>query len=188
MTAPLTDKIAQLEYVIREQMAEIDQLRAEVAALVDWIAGQKDALSARAAFRLPINIACSGRILPANAGLRPMCFRHRSQAYRSVLLHAPGRVDLGGERHGVRLNVGADIDYDGPRRSYAYRARVIFRSKPPKERSRNRCLREDRVSSANRHADKSRRALSYQPASAHHDALGGENQSDLGFRAPNHRN
>jgi len=65
---------------------------------------------------------------------------------------------------------------------------VIFRSKPPKERSRNRCLREDRVSSANRHADKSRRALSYQPASAHHDALGGENQSDLGFRAPNHRN
>ena len=46
MTAPLTDKIAQLEYVIREQMAEIDQLRAEVAALVDWIAGEKDALSA----------------------------------------------------------------------------------------------------------------------------------------------
>ena len=46
MTAPLTDKIAQLEYVIREQMAEIDQLRAEVAAPVDWIAGEKDALSA----------------------------------------------------------------------------------------------------------------------------------------------
>ena len=46
MTAPLTDKIAQLEYVIREQMAEIDQLRAEVDALVDWIAGEKDALSA----------------------------------------------------------------------------------------------------------------------------------------------
>ena len=46
MTAPLTDKIAQLEYVIREQMAEIDQLRAEVAGLVDWIAGEKDALSA----------------------------------------------------------------------------------------------------------------------------------------------
>src|SRR6516164_9651129 len=46
MTAPLTDKIAQLEYVIREQMAEIDQLRAEVAALVDWIAGGNDALSA----------------------------------------------------------------------------------------------------------------------------------------------
>ena len=46
MTAPLTDKIAQLEYVVREQMAEIDQLRAEVDALVDWIAGEKDALSA----------------------------------------------------------------------------------------------------------------------------------------------
>src|SRR6516165_7216075 len=40
------DQIAQLEYVIREQMAEIDQLRAEVDGLVDWIAGEKDALSA----------------------------------------------------------------------------------------------------------------------------------------------
>ena len=46
MTAPLTDKIARLEHVIREQMAEIDQLRGEVAALVDWIAGEQDALSA----------------------------------------------------------------------------------------------------------------------------------------------
>ena len=46
MTAPLTDKIAQLEYVIREQMREIDQLRAEVDGLVDWIAGGQDALSA----------------------------------------------------------------------------------------------------------------------------------------------
>ena len=45
MTSP-ADQIAQLEYVIREQMAEIDQLRAEVAGLVDWIAGEKDALSA----------------------------------------------------------------------------------------------------------------------------------------------
>jgi hypothetical protein len=46
MTAPLTDKIARLEHVIREQMAEIDQLRAEIGALVDWIAGGQDALSA----------------------------------------------------------------------------------------------------------------------------------------------
>jgi hypothetical protein len=40
------DKIAQLEYVIREQMEEINQLRAEIDGLVDWIAGEKDALSA----------------------------------------------------------------------------------------------------------------------------------------------
>jgi hypothetical protein len=40
------DQIAQLEYVIREQMREIDQLRTEIGALVDWIAGEKDALSA----------------------------------------------------------------------------------------------------------------------------------------------
>src|SRR6516164_4161362 len=45
MTSP-ADQIAQLEYVIREQMAEIDQLRVEIVALVDWIAGEKDALSA----------------------------------------------------------------------------------------------------------------------------------------------
>jgi hypothetical protein len=45
------DQIAQLEYVIREQMREIDQLRAEVDGLVDWIQGEKDALSAlRAAY------------------------------------------------------------------------------------------------------------------------------------------
>jgi hypothetical protein len=45
------DQIAQLEYVIREQMREIDQLRAEVDGLVDWIAGDQDALSAlRAAY------------------------------------------------------------------------------------------------------------------------------------------
>jgi hypothetical protein len=39
MPAPLSDKIAQLEHVIRTQMVEIDQLRAEVDGLVDWIAG-----------------------------------------------------------------------------------------------------------------------------------------------------
>ena len=53
MTAPLTDKIAQLEYVIREQMTEIDQLRAtvgqkdqELDGLVAWIAGDADAHAA----------------------------------------------------------------------------------------------------------------------------------------------
>src|SRR5262252_10338165 len=54
MTKPLlTDRVIQLEHVVREQMAEIDRLRAivdqrdaEIGALVDWIAGEKDALSA----------------------------------------------------------------------------------------------------------------------------------------------
>jgi hypothetical protein len=47
------DRIAQLEYVIREQMAEIDRLRAvvdrqghEIEDLVAWIGGEKNALSA----------------------------------------------------------------------------------------------------------------------------------------------
>jgi hypothetical protein len=117
-----------------------------------------------------------------------MCFRHRSKAYRSVLLHAPGRVDLGGERHGVRLNVGADIDYDGPRRSYAYRARVIFRSKPQKKDREIDAFAKIEFPAQAAAPTKGDRALSYQPASAHHDALGGESQSDLGFRWPNHRN
>ena len=40
------NQIARLEYVIREQMAEIDRLRAEVSNLVGWIMGDKDALTA----------------------------------------------------------------------------------------------------------------------------------------------
>ena len=39
------NQIARLEYVIREQMAEIDRLRAEVSNLVGWIMGDKDALT-----------------------------------------------------------------------------------------------------------------------------------------------
>jgi hypothetical protein len=48
-----TDQIAQLEYVVREQMAEIDRLRAaigqkdaELDDLVAWIAGDADAHAA----------------------------------------------------------------------------------------------------------------------------------------------
>ena len=39
------NQIARLEYVVREQMKEIDQLRAENQALVDWIMGDADALT-----------------------------------------------------------------------------------------------------------------------------------------------
>jgi hypothetical protein len=35
-------QIAQLEYVVREQMKEIDRLRAEVSNLVGWIMGDRD--------------------------------------------------------------------------------------------------------------------------------------------------
>ena len=40
-----SNQIARLEYVIREQMAEIDRLRAEVSNLVGWIMGDRDALT-----------------------------------------------------------------------------------------------------------------------------------------------
>jgi hypothetical protein len=39
------NQIARLEYVIRAQMKEIDRLRDEVANLLDWIMGDKDALT-----------------------------------------------------------------------------------------------------------------------------------------------
>jgi hypothetical protein len=69
MTAPLSDKIAQLEYVIREQMAEIDQLRAEVDGLVDWIAGEKDALSALQAVYVDPRSTPTNRIRAASSAI-----------------------------------------------------------------------------------------------------------------------
>ena len=45
MTAPPANQIARLEYVVREQMAEIDRLRTELSNLVDWVMGDKDALT-----------------------------------------------------------------------------------------------------------------------------------------------
>ena len=89
MTAPLTDKIAQLEYVIREQMAEIDQLRAEVDALVDWIAGEKDALSAlQAAYVDP-------RSTPTNkirAAASAIAYERSKPASVSVIVDFKSRV------------------------------------------------------------------------------------------------
>src|SRR6516165_2205391 len=89
MTAPLTDKIAQLEYVIREQMREIDQLRAEIGALVDWIAGEKDALSAlQAAYVDP-------RSTPTNkikAAASAIAYERSKPASVSVIVDFKSRV------------------------------------------------------------------------------------------------
>ena len=45
MTISPANQIARLEYVVREQMAEIDRLRTELSSLVDWVMGDKDALT-----------------------------------------------------------------------------------------------------------------------------------------------
>jgi hypothetical protein len=45
MTISPDHQIARLEYVVREQMAEIDQLRAEIDRLLGWINGDVDALT-----------------------------------------------------------------------------------------------------------------------------------------------
>ena len=88
MTSP-ADQIAQLEYVIREQMAEIDQLRAEVAGLVDWIAGGQDALSAlQAAYIDP-------RSTPTNkirAAASEIAYERSKPASVSVIVDFKSRV------------------------------------------------------------------------------------------------
>ena len=96
MTAPLTDKIAQLEYVIREQMTEIDQLRAtvgqkdqELDGLVAWIAGDADAHAALRA------IYADPRSSPANkikAAASAIAFERSKPASVSVIVDFKSRV------------------------------------------------------------------------------------------------
>src|SRR6516165_9700416 len=94
MTAPLTDKIAQLEHVIREQMAEIDQLRAEIGGLVDWIAGGKDALSALQAAYIDPRSTPTNKIRAASSALP---FERSKPASVSVVVDFKARV------HGARM-------------------------------------------------------------------------------------
>jgi hypothetical protein len=46
MTISPAQQLQRYEYVIREQMKEIDRLRTELDNLVAWITGERDALSA----------------------------------------------------------------------------------------------------------------------------------------------
>ena len=89
MTAPLTDKIAQLEHVIREQMAEIDQLRAEIGALVDWIAGEKDALSALQAAYVDPRSTPTNKIRAASSAI---AYERSKPASVSVVVDFKSRV------------------------------------------------------------------------------------------------
>src|SRR6516164_1514764 len=89
MTAPLTDKIAQLEHVIREQMVEIDQLRAEIGALVDWIAGEKDALSALQAAYVDPRSTPTNKIRAASSAI---AYERSKPASVSVIVDFKSRV------------------------------------------------------------------------------------------------
>jgi hypothetical protein len=89
MTAPLTHKIAQLEHVIREQMAEIDQLRAEIGALVDWIAGGKDALSALQAAYVDPRSTPTNKIRAASSAI---AYERSKPASVSVIVDFKSRV------------------------------------------------------------------------------------------------
>ena len=90
------DHIAQLEHVVRDQMAEIDRLRAtidqrdaEIAALVDWVAGDQDALSAlRAAYVDPR----SSRANKIKAAASAIAFERSKPASVNVIVDFKSRV------------------------------------------------------------------------------------------------
>ena len=88
MTSP-ADQFAQLEYVIREQMAEIDQLRAEVAGLVDWIAGGQDALSALQAAYIDPRSTPTNKIRAAASAI---AYERSKPASVSVIVDFKSRV------------------------------------------------------------------------------------------------
>ena len=120
------DQIAQLEYVIREQMAEIDQLRAEVAGLVDWIAGEKDALSAlQAAYVDPRSTptnkirAAAHRLRAIQASLRDRRRRLQGEGSQHPTAHprtTEGRVGGAGRPAEAATGSGRASVPDGPRR------------------------------------------------------------------------
>jgi len=90
------DYIAQLESVVREQMAEIDQLRAaigqkdqELDSLITWIAGDADALGALQA------VYADPRSSPANkikAAASAIAFERSKPASVSVVVDFKSRV------------------------------------------------------------------------------------------------
>ena len=70
MTASPANQIARLEYVVREQMAEIDRLRTELSSLVDWVMGDKDALTCLQAIYNCATTSEANRVRAAAAGDR----------------------------------------------------------------------------------------------------------------------
>jgi len=95
MTAP-ADYITQLEQVVREQMAEIDQLRAaigqkdrELDGLISWIAGDADALGALQ------SVYADPRSSPAiktKAAIGAIAFERSKPASVSVVVDFKSRV------------------------------------------------------------------------------------------------
>jgi hypothetical protein len=90
------DYIAQLESVVREQMAEIDQLRAaigqkdqELDGLVAWIAGDADALAALQALYVDPR---SSPAIKAKAAIGAIAFERSKPASVSVVVDFKSRV------------------------------------------------------------------------------------------------
>jgi hypothetical protein len=90
------DYIAQLESVVREQMAEIDQLRAtvgqkdqELDGLIAWIAGDADALAALQALYVDPR---SSPAIKAKAAIGALPFERSKPASVSVVVDFKSRV------------------------------------------------------------------------------------------------
>ena len=90
------DYIAQLESVVREQMAEIDQLRAaigqkdqELDSLITWIAGDADALGALQAIYADPR---SSPAIKAKAAIGALPFERSKPASVSVIVDFKSRV------------------------------------------------------------------------------------------------
>ena len=69
MTTPPVNQIARLEYVVREQMGEIDRLRTEISNLVDWVMGDKDALACLQAIYNSATTSEANRVRAAAAAI-----------------------------------------------------------------------------------------------------------------------
>jgi hypothetical protein len=69
MTTAPDPQIARLEYTVREQMALMEQMQAEIDRLVDWIMGDKDALACLQAVYNDTTASESNRIKAASSAI-----------------------------------------------------------------------------------------------------------------------
>jgi len=69
MTTTPDPQIARLEYTIREQMALMEQMQAEIDRLVDWIMGDRDALTCLQAVYNDTTASEGNRIKAASAAI-----------------------------------------------------------------------------------------------------------------------
>jgi hypothetical protein len=93
----LVDQIAQLEHALREQMGEIDRLRAiidqkdvELDAVIAWIAGDEDALAVLRSVYVDPRTSVPNKVKAASSALP---FERSKPASVTVIADFRGRVE-----------------------------------------------------------------------------------------------